>query len=167
MRPLQKRLVKTTRIIKSLTAIADAKRTISQKLADLVTTTFGSVTFLAFNIAWFTAWIAINVGLVPGVAIFDPYPFGLLTTIVSLEAIILAVFVLISQNREQKINDLRDEIDLEIDSTAEAELSKLLELLGKIAQKVGIDVSKDLELKQMLKPLDKEKMEQDFEEEML
>lgn len=151
------------RIIRSLKAKADAKRSISEKAADWMVATFGSVPFLTINIIWFVSWLFINTGFFPGIVPFDPYPFGLLTTVVSLEAIILATFVLISQNRLSKIDDLREEIDLQVDIITEQELTKALRMLAKLLEKNGVDMSKDEELQPMLDPIHVEKIEKALE----
>src|SRR5688572_376049 len=91
--------------VRSLKATADAKRTYAEKFADWITSVSGSITFLVVNVLIFGGWIVVNVGMVPGIEPFDPYPFGFLTMCVSLEAIILAILVLISQNREARIGD--------------------------------------------------------------
>jgi len=151
------------RIIKSLKAKADARRTWTEKTADWMVANFGSFTFQVINIVWFTIWITINIGLVPGIVPFDPFPFGLLTMLVSLEAIMLAIFVLISQNREAKLEDLREEIDLQVDVITEEELTKALKMLNLLLQKNGIDMSKDIVLQSMLVPTNVEKIEKALE----
>ena len=108
---IQQRISTTRRIIKSLKAKTDARRSNSERVADWMTSTFGSISFLLFNSVWFVTWIVLNIRLIPNLEPFDPFPFGLLTMIVSLEAIILAIFVLISQNRQSKVDDLREETD--------------------------------------------------------
>ena len=90
----------------TMKARADEKSGFAEKLADRLTIAFGSMPFLLLNCLWFALWIVINVGLFPAIPIFDPFPFGFLTMIVSLEAIILAIIVLISQNRAARIADL-------------------------------------------------------------
>lgn len=157
--PFQTRMVNSRRAIKSLRRKLDLKKTLPEQIADSMTTIFGSFVFLLINAIFFVSWVLINLGRLPVVGIFDPFPFVMLTTVVSLEAIILSIFVLISQNREQKINDLRDEVDLEVDVVTESEVTKILEIVTKIAKKQGIDLSDDNELKEMLKPLDKGKIE--------
>lgn len=131
-----------------------------------MTAQLGSMWFLMLNAAWFVVWILINTGVLPLVAPFDPYPFGLLTMVVSLEAIILAIFVLISQNRGEKIDEIRDEVDLQVDMIAEREITKILELLTRVAEKNGIDLSKDVELHDMLRPTNTEKIEKTLEEQI-
>jgi uncharacterized membrane protein len=151
------------RIIRSLKAKADEKRTLSEKIADWMTETFGSMGFLLLNVIWFAAWILINIGAVPGIQPFDPFPFGLLTMIVSLEAIILAIFVLISQNRAEKIDDLRQEIDLQVDIITEDEMTKLLQMVSILLEKQGVDVASDSVLQSMLEPTSVEKIEEALE----
>ncbi len=159
--------IQTSRhIIKSIKAKYRAKRSFSEKIADWMTSSFGTINFLFVNALFFAAWLIINVGLIPSVTPFDPYPFGLLTTFVSLEAIMLAIFVLISQNRAAKIDDLREEIDLQVDMITEAELTKLMKLHSLILQKQGIDLSEDKELEEMLKPLNENKIEKSLEKQI-
>lgn len=159
----QDEIVSRRHIIRSLKAQADEKRTLSEKIADWITNTFGTMAFLIINVIWFTVWLGWNTNLIPGVQPFDPFPFGLLTTIVSLEAIILAIFVLISQNRAERVDDLRQEMDLQVDMIAEEELTKLLRMVSLLMEKNGIDLSQDKELQRMLAPTNVEKLEKILE----
>lgn len=164
--PLQAKetlMYSSKRIIQSLKAKANAKRTHAQVIADWMTNSLGSIQFLTANILWFALWIALNINLVPGIEPFDPFPFGLLTMIVSLEAIILAIFVLISQNRASQIDDLREEIDLQVDIITEQELTKLIQMTRVLMEKNGIDLSQDKELQYMLKPTNVERIEKTLE----
>ena len=89
------------------------------RVADQVTTFAGSLKFVYLHSVWFGIWIAVNIGLI-GVGLkFDPFPFGLLTMIVSLEAIFLSTFVMVSQNRQAKRADLRSQLDFETNLRAE------------------------------------------------
>lgn len=152
------------KVIKSFKAKADAKRTLAEKFADTLTTKFGTVAFLFLNAAWFSIWIVINKGLT-SLEVFDPFPFGLLTMIVSLEAIFLAIIVLISQNREARIGELREEVELQISTLSEGETTKLISLMVLLLKKQGIEVN-DPELSFMLKPTDTAKLERDLEKEL-
>jgi uncharacterized membrane protein len=154
-------------IRQSVKARADAKRSLSERVADRLTTGVGSVVFLFINSVWFVVWIAINLGFVPGVPVFDPFPFGLLTMVVSLEAIILAIIVLISQNRAARIADLREEVALQVEEISEQEITKLLELMVRLLDKEGIDLSHDKELHAMLLPVDTEKLTEVLEKEVI
>ena len=162
---LEQHYSNSIQLVKSLKGKADKRRSPAEKISDWLNSHFGSVWFLVANVIWFTGWISINLGFVPGVAPFDPFPFGLLTMIVSLEAIILSIFVLMSQNRAAKVDDLREELDLEIDIITEQEITKVLELLSKIAHKQGINVKDDQILQEMLQPTDKDKIELAMEQE--
>ena len=88
-------------------------RRVQDRTADSITGVAGSMRFVYLHMIWFGAWIALNVGLTGFNHEFDKYPFGLLTMIVSLEAIFLSTFVMISQNRQAARSDLRSQLDFE------------------------------------------------------
>jgi uncharacterized membrane protein len=152
-------------VVQSYRAKADAKRTLSDKFADKLTAKFGTVAFLILNGMWFLIWIVINTRLIPGVEPFDPFPFGLLTMIVSLEAIFLAIIVLISQNRAARVGELREEIDLQINSIAESEVTKVIVLLGLLLDKNGIKID-DPELAEMVRPIRSHDIERMLEKQL-
>lgn len=154
------------RILQSIKAKADAKRTVAEIIADWMTSNFGSMTFLIFNILLFTFWLLVNTGQINLIPIFDPYPFNLLTNIVSLEAIILAVFVLISQNRSMEVDDIREETHLQINLITEREITKMMKMLEILLEKNGVDLSRDPELKKMLQPISEEEIEKKLEKEI-
>lgn len=153
-------------VIESFEAKARAKRSWVEKLEDKITSIFGTLAFLVFNFIFFAVWIAVNSGVFPVIKIFDPYPYVMLITIVSLEAITLSVFVLITQKRQARVDDLRDEIELQVQLADEAEVTKVLGLLAVVLKKLGIDSSRDPELQRMLKPLDTEEIERRLEEQL-
>ena len=155
------------RLFHSIKAKADAKRTPMEKMADSMTSNFGSNTFLWVNVILFVAWILINTNYIPAVPPFDPLPFNLLTNIVSLEAIILAIFVLISQNRTAKIDDLREETHLQLNLISEREITKLMKMMALLLEKQGIDLSQDPELKKMVRPVSEEEIQKRLEKEIL
>lgn len=154
-------------MLHTVKAKADLRRTNTEKLADFMTEAFGSMAFLLINVAIFAAWIIINTDLVPSIPSFDPFPFSLLTMIVSLEAIILAIFVLISENRSMKIDDLREETDLQVNLISEKEITKMMKMLELLLEKSGIDLSQDPELKKMLRPISEKRIEESMEREIL
>ena len=153
-------------ILRTIKAKSDRNRRFGEKVADSLTKIFGSNSFLFLNLAWFSTWILINTGMVPSIAAFDPFPFGLLTTVVSLEAIILAIVVLISQNRAGKVNDLRDETGLQVDLISEGEITKIIQLLLLLLKQNGIDVEKDKQLKEMLTPINTDEIEKALSKEV-
>ena len=96
---------------------------------------------LLLHALWFSLWISANVGAIPGVSPFDPFPFPFLTMTVSLEAIFLALFVLASQNRLARQSDKRSHLDLQIDLLAEREMTAVLRLLLDIARHLQVKTS--------------------------
>ncbi|HEX8294628.1 MAG TPA: DUF1003 domain-containing protein [Pyrinomonadaceae bacterium] len=116
-----------TRVSRNLNEEVGERLTVVQRAADWLAWFSGSVLFLLLHAAWFGTWIALNVGLldVPGLSGFDPFPFGLLTMIVSLEAIFLSTFVLISQNRQAEKEKVRADIEYEVNVKAELEVAHL------------------------------------------
>lgn len=102
-----------------------------QRIADWIAWFSGSMPFLLINTVWFLAWIAVNM-LPLGVRAFDPFPFGLLTMIVSLEAIFLSCFVLISQNRQAEKDHVRSDVEYEVNIKAELEVAHLHEKADRI-----------------------------------
>lgn len=144
------------------------QRTFAERLADTLNYIFGDLRFAILNFVWFLVWILWNMNWIPGLKPFDPFPFGLLTMIVSLEAIFLSIFVLISQNRSAKTDKLRSEVDLQINLTSEQEITKVLSLLKMMMEKNGFDLSRDEDLPRMLKQIDtweiERKLVKDMEE---
>jgi uncharacterized membrane protein len=102
-------------------------RTPVQKAADWIAAWSGSIEFLAIHVVFFAGWILMNVSWVPHAPLFDPFPFGLLTMVVSLEAIILSVFVLLSQNRQVAKDKIRNDIEYDVNLKAEREVAHLHE----------------------------------------
>lgn len=155
------------KIFQSIKAKADAKRTTIEIVADWMTAHFGSMTFLLINTLFFVFWILINTNQIEFLSPFDPFPFNLLTTFVSLEAIFLAIFVLISQNRNSKVDDLREETHLQINLIAEKEITKLMKMMAIVLERQGVDLSQDPELKKLLRPISEEEIEKRLEKEIL
>ena len=89
------------------------------RAADEITSFAGSLKFVYIHSVWFGVWIAVNVGLLGAAVKFDPFPFGLLTMIVSLEAIFLSTFVMVSQNRQAARADVRSQLDFETNLRSE------------------------------------------------
>ena len=146
---------------RSLAAQHAAQRSRIEVIADGLTRAAASTPFLVFHVVWFAAWIVINVGLV-GIKPFDPFPFGLLTLVVSLEAIFLSIFVLMAQSRESTVEELREEVSLQVVLRMEEEVTKTLQLVAGLYSRLGHSVGNDEDLREMLGPLDADKIEQDL-----
>ena len=104
---------------------------------------------MAFHLAAFLTWLVINSGHWPGL-VFDPYPFSLLGTLVSFEAVVLTTFVLIKQNREGERATQRSHLDLQVNLLSEKEITKVLQLVHRIAERVGAENADDAELNELL-----------------
>lgn len=148
----------TMRAIKAAHA---RERTRVERIADWMTQSASSAGFLLFHIGWFATWIILNTGILPFEP-FDPFPFGLLTMIVSLEAIFLSIFVLMTQNRESHIAEVREELALQVALRMEAEVTKTLQLVAGLFTRLGHKVGEDPELQEMLQPLQAEEMEREL-----
>jgi uncharacterized membrane protein len=146
-------------VIKSFEREAREARSMIDAFADSVTHFFGSGTCIALHVVFFFGWVAANTGMVAGITPFDPFPFTFLTMIVSLEAIFLSTFVLMNQNRQSRVDELREEVDLNVNLIAEAEVTKTLKLLARLCQHMGISTENDPELHQMMQPLRSEEIE--------
>ena len=155
------RAVATRRAHRALKAQRAAERSRLEVVADELTRRAASAGFLLLHAGWFAVWILWNVGAL-GLRPFDPYPFGLLTMIVSLEAIFLAIFVLMSQSRESSIAELREEITLQVLLRSEEEVTKTLQLVAGLYGRLGKQIGEDPELQEMLRPLDAERIERDL-----
>ena len=134
---LSKVIERNIRTMIQLRLKADGERSLQDRVADAVTAFAGSMVFVHLHIAWFATWVILNTGRV-GVQVFDPFPYGLLTMVVSLEAIFLSTLVLITQNRLSAEVEHRAELDLHIGLLAEHELTRVLQMLGAIQDKLGI-----------------------------
>jgi len=133
------------RTILRLRAQSALQRSFQERLADGITGFSGRLGFVYLHALWFGAWLLLNTGWF-GIRPFDPYPYGLLTMIVSLEAIFLSTFVLISQNRLSEESDRRADLDLHIGLLTEAELTRVLKMLRAIQDKLGIVCQDETEL---------------------
>lgn len=132
-------IAKNVQTILGLEQAAKMNRTRSETIANAVARFCGSITFVWVNATWFGSWILINT--LPGIKHIDPFPFTLLTLMVSLEAIFLSTFILTSQNLETKIAERRNHLDLQINLLSEQENTQMLAILDAIAKKVGADLS--------------------------
>ncbi|MBE3074863.1 MAG: DUF1003 domain-containing protein [Actinobacteria bacterium] len=136
------------RTIISLRLKAARERTLQDRIADAITGFSGRMLFVYAHIGWFAIWFLLNTGRL-GIRPFDPFPYGLLTMIVSLEAIFLSTFVLISQNRMSLQAEHRADLDLHIDLLAEYELTRVLQMLDAIQDRMGIENAQDAELAEL------------------
>jgi uncharacterized membrane protein len=119
-----------TRVSRNVNEEMEVHSTLLQRIADWLAWFSGSMPFLITHTFWFIIWVALNTFILREA--FDPFPFGLLTMIVSLEAIFLACFVLISQNRQAEKDKVRSDIEYEVNIKAELEVAHLHEKTDRI-----------------------------------
>ena len=125
------------------------QRTWTERLGDSIAGFVGTMSFILIHLLALLAWIIINTGKL-GIPPFDPYPFVLLTMIVSMEGVLLATFVLMKQNRMSRRADQRDHLNLQIDLLAEKEITKILQLQRAMCQRLGIrDAEADREVEEL------------------
>jgi CRP/FNR family cyclic AMP-dependent transcriptional regulator len=120
-----------TRVSRNVNIEVEENLSTLQRIADWIAWFSGSMPFLLINAVWFVGWIIVNTFRI-GIRAFDPYPFGLLTMIVSLEAIFLSCFVLISQNRQAEKDHVRSDVEYEVNIKAELEVAHLHEKTDRI-----------------------------------
>jgi uncharacterized membrane protein len=128
---------------------ADSSRSSLSKLAHMMGDLVGSIAFAAVHLAAFALWLLLNSGLWPH-TVFDPYPFALLGTLVSCEAVVLTTFVLIKQNREGERAETRSHLDLQVNLLTEREVTKILQLVQRLSEQAGLTPPDDGELDEML-----------------
>ena len=148
----RRRLV-ANRAFGALKAQHAAERTLVEATADWLNNIAASTPYLVAHVIWFVVWIPWNLGWF-GLPEFDPYPFGLLTMVVSLEAIFLSIFVLMAQKRESAIAELREELALQVNLRIEEEATKTLQLVAGLYTRLGHRMADDPELIDMMQPLD-------------
>jgi uncharacterized membrane protein len=130
---------------------AEQRKGAQDRMADAITAFTGSLLFVYIHAFLFGGWIVLNLGWIPGVKPFDPFPFVMLAMAASVEAIFLSTFVLISQNRMQAIADRRAELDLQVSLLAEHEITRLVTMVDAIVSHLGVEVERDPEVEQLKK----------------
>jgi uncharacterized membrane protein len=156
---------RTHNVFRAVKAQHSQNQTRMQLVADWLTTFASSTGFFVFHVAAFAGWLLWNSDI-SGLPQFDPFPYGLLTMIVSLEAIFLSIFVLMSQSRESKIGELREELTLQVNLRIEEEVTKTLHLVAGLYTRMGHTLGNDPDLREMLQPLDPKQMEIDVTEQI-
>ena len=127
-----------------------ARRTAAERMGDFLGAFVGSLTFIGIHALWFTAWIFINTLSIAHIRHFDPVPFSILDTIVAIEAIFLASFIVMRQSRSSRRSDERDHLILQVLLLAEKEITAVLQIERQIAGKVGLfEVVRDAEIVQL------------------
>lgn len=137
--------------ISALEKEALASRTMAERMGDFVALQSGRMRFILLHAIFFGLWISWNSGWLPGIKPIDPFPFALLTMVVSLEAIFLSLFILMSQNRTNRQAEIRSHLDLQINLLAEDESTKTLELLQALCKHHGLACANDPDLEYLVR----------------
>lgn len=135
-------------------------KTTTDHIAVSIIQVLGSMGFLIVCLFLFTIWITWNLHFLPGLKPFDPFPFPILTMVVSLFAIVLSISVLINQNRQGRMEKIRQQVEFEVNVRAENEITKVLTMLHEIHQKLGLDTKMDKELEEMKEPINIDELQQ-------
>jgi uncharacterized membrane protein len=152
---------KNVETVTRLEKAAREQRTPADRVAEKIASFCGSMRFVLVHVVWFGGWILLN--SIPGLRHIDPFPFTFLTLIVSLEAIFLSTFILISQNLDSRISDRRSHLDLQLNLLSEQENTKMIVILHAIAKKVGADLSQDPYLKALSEETQPERLIEQIE----
>jgi uncharacterized membrane protein len=152
---------KNVETVTKLEKAAREQRTSADRMAERIASFCGSMRFVFVHVVWFGGWILLN--SVPGLPHIDPFPFTFLTLIVSLEAIFLSTFILISQNLDSRISDRRSHLDLQLNLLSEQENTKMIVILHAIAKKVGADLTQDPYLKALSEETQPERLIEQIE----
>jgi uncharacterized membrane protein len=142
------------RVIAGLEREALRRRSLGERVSDVIAVRSGTPWMVLIHVVWFGGWILVNTGLVPFLKPFDPFPFGFLTLVVSLEAIFLSLFLLISQNGLTRQAEKRAHLDLQVNLLIETEMTKTLVILNRICEKLAVDLSDEPELTELYQDTD-------------
>ena len=118
-------------------------RSRSEAITDTIGGFVGTISFVIAQLVAFAAWIIVNAGTVPQLAPFDRFPYPLLSAITSLEAVLLAAFVLMKQNRLGMVADRRDHLDLQVNLLTEQRATQIIQMLDRLSTRLGVDQNHD------------------------
>ena len=143
------------------------RRTLTERVSDVITKLVGNVGFLVAQLLLVSGWCLVNVHVIPGLKAFDPFPFGVLALVVSSESVFLTIFVLISQSRMARQSERRSHLDLQVGMLSEQELTTILQMLQKLCQHLGVNVdSSKQEVQSFSKTTDVNKLASELEDKL-
>lgn len=152
-------------LIQELERRESAGRSTLERSSDAITKVIGSTGMVLFHVFVFTVWFVLNSRIITGLEPFDPFPFGILTLIVSAEGVFLAIFVLISQNRMTRDAERRARLDLHVNLLCEQSTTKVLQVVDRIAERLDVPgVAQDAEALQLAKSTDIERLAEKLNE---
>ena len=143
------------------------RRTLTERVSDVITKLVGNVGFLMAQLLLVTGWCLVNLHVIPRLKAFDPFPFGVLALVVSSESVFLTIFVLISQSRMARQSERRSHLDLQVGMLSEQELTTILQMLQKLCQHMGVNVdSSKQEVQSFSKTTDVHKLASELEDKL-
>jgi uncharacterized membrane protein len=143
------------------------RRTLTERVSDVITKLVGNVAFLLAQLILICGWSLLNLHVLPGLKAFDPFPFGVLALVVSSESVFLTIFVLVSQSRMARQSERRSHLDLQVGMLSEQELTTILQMLQKLCQHMGVNVdSSKQEVQSFSKTTDVHKLASELEEKL-
>ncbi len=158
----------TRRNVERVLALEDAehaKATVGDKLADAITRFSGSILFVGITVVLVGGWVVFNLRVPQGERI-DPFPFPLLTLVLSVEAIFLSIFILMSQNRAARVSEKRSQLDLQLNLLSEQENTKMLSILTQIAHSVGAEIGEGREVRVLAEATEPEALSEQIDQAM-
>ena len=153
--------------IAKLEHAALGRRTVTERMSDAIAKLVCNPGFLAAHLLLIGCWAMANLRVIPGLKVFDPFPFGTLALIVSSESVFLTTFVLISQSRMARQSERRSHLDLQVGMLSEQELTTILQMLQKLCEHVGVNVdSSKQEVQSFSKTTDVSKLASELEDKL-
>jgi uncharacterized membrane protein len=141
-------------------------RSSGERLGDAIARQAGRSWFIMAHAIWFGGWIFANANVIPGIKAFDPFPYQFLTLVVSLEAIFLSLFILMSQNRANRQADSRAHLDLQINLLTEQESTKILQTLQRLCAHLHVNLEDNAELDALTSTTKPEELLQELKEKL-
>jgi uncharacterized membrane protein len=120
-----------------------------EAITDAIGGFVGTIAFVVLQCVAFAGWVIVNAGMVPQLPPFDPFPYPLLSSVTSLEAVLLTAFVLIKQNRMGVIADRRDHLDLQVNLLTERQATQIIQMLDRLSTHWGVDQNHDDDSRQL------------------
>lgn len=142
------------------------QRSMTEWISDTLVKRIGTLSFVVVHLVAIGVWFAANLGLVPHVRPFDPFPFGILALVVSAEGVFLAIFILVSQNRMSRQADRRAHLDLQISLLSEQEMTTVLEMLQRLCDHFHLSSKSREEVERLMQKTDVHELASELEEKL-
>ena len=143
------------------------RRTPTERVSDVITKLVGNMGFLLGQLILISGWSLVNLHVIRGRRVFDPFPFGVLALVISSESVFLTIFVLISQSRMSRQSERRSHLDLQVGMLSEQELTTIPQMLQKLCQHMGVNVdSSKQEVQSLSNTTDVHKLASELEDKL-